>query len=521
MDAFIATAIIGTGQQSDQAISTGTPVDALAEQLEQSSTERKLLLMAGAATVYHLAGYTAHTGLEIPTPAEAERLPACSPEIARYIGSMLEEKQQELLPEFLAQLTRSELRLPFDLLFPALTYGTRHKDIREALIPTLGQRGQWLGQFNSAWSWVKEQNDEPSEDIETQWQEGTLAQRVQTLYRLRAIDADKARLWLQEVWKQEVADARRKLLATFAVGLSPADEAFLERALDDLREGVRVTAASLLTRLPSSALVQRMTARADTMLSYQADDLLKDAVLSITLPEEIDEAWKCDMPGLKSQDATRKAQWLKQTLAAVPLKHWIERFSISLADLTSSVKKSEWHSEIIESWLEAALRDNAYQWILQLLNCSWEQAREIGQLDAAYYQHIIERLPQELAERSIIHFMTLRSSWPWTTLPRWTMSLSALPKPWSKDFSQWYLQELKKHAQGLLADKKWDPDWYQGLELAALSVHPSCLDQAIISWDTTDNIHFYGEHLLENVQELVLTRQHLYEEFKAIEKSPL
>jgi hypothetical protein len=185
------------------------------------------------------------------------------------------------------------------------------------------------------------------------------------------------------------------------------------------------------------------------------------------------------------------------------------------------VKKSEWRSEIIESWLEAALRDNAHQWILQLLHCSWELARETGQLDAAYYQHIIGCLPQELAEHSIIHFMTLRSSWPWTTLPRWTLSLSALPKPWSKDFSQWYLQEIKKHAQILLANKKWDPDWYQGLEQAALSVHPSCLDQAVISWGTTDNIRFYGEHLLENVQELVLTRKHLYEEFKAIAKSPL
>lgn len=513
MDAFIATAIIGTGQQNNQAISTGTPIDALAEQLEQSSTEHKLLLMAGAAAAYHLAGYTAHTGLEIPTPAEAERLPVCSPEIARYIGNMLEEKQHELLPEFLAQLTQSGLRLPFDLLFQALTYGTKHKNIREALIPTLGQRGQWLSQFNSAWSWVKAQSNASSEDLETQWQEGTLAQCVQTLRRLRAVDADKARLWLQEVWKQEVADARRKLLATFEVGLSRADEAFLEQALDDLRESVRVTAASLLTRLPSSALVQRMTARADTMLSYQADDLLKEGILNIALPEEIDETWKRDMPGLKSQDATRKALRLKQTLAAVPLKHWTERFSISLVDLTSSVKKSEWRSEIIESWLEAALRDNAYQWILQLLHCSWEQARETEQFDATYYQQIIERLPQDLAERSIIHFMTLRYSWSWTTPPHWTLSLSALPKPWSKNFSQWYLQELKKHAQVLLASKKWDPDWYQGLELAVLSVHPSCLDQAIISWDVADNIHFYGEHLIENVQELVHTRKRLYEEF--------
>jgi hypothetical protein len=219
------------------------------------------------------------------------------------------------------------------------------------------------------------------------------------------------------------------------------------------------------------------------------------------------------MPAFKAQDVPRKALWLKQTLAAVPLTHWTERFSVSLEDLTASVKKSEWRCEIITSWLEAALRDKAHQWILQLLHCSWQQAKETGQLDATYYQHIIERLPQELAERSIIHFMTLRSCWSWTTSPHWPLFLSALPKPWSKDFSQWYLQELKKHAQGLLASKKWDPDWYQGLELAALSIHPSCLDQAIVAWDITDNIHFYGKHLIENIRELVQTRKHLYEEF--------
>ena len=519
MDAFIATAIIGTGQQNNQPVSTGTPVDALAEQLEQSSTERKLLLMAGAAAIYHQAGYTAHTGLELPTPAESESLPACSPEIARYIGNMLEEKQQELLPEFLTQLTQSGLRLPFDLLFQALTYGTKHKNIREALIPTLGQRGQWLSQFNSAWDWAKEQSNASSEDLETQWQEGTLAQRVQTLRRLRAIDADKARSWLQEVWKQEVADARRKLLATFEVGLSPADETFLEQALDDLRESVRITAASLLTLLPSSALVQRMTARADTMLSSQSDILHKESALSIALPDELDGAWKRDMPGLKSQDASRRTLWFKQTLAAVPLKHWTEHFSTSLEDLTASVKKSEWRSEIIESWLEAALRDHDHQWIPQLLHCSLEQAKETEKLDVAYYQHFIERLPQDLAEHSVIRIMNLRSFWFSTTI--WTSFLLALPKPWSKNFSQWYLQELKNHVQVLLASKKWDHDWYQGLELAVISVHPSCLDQAVISWDTTDNIHIYGEHLLENIQELVLTRKHLYEEFKAIEKSSL
>jgi hypothetical protein len=519
MDAFIATAIIGTGQQSNQTVSTGTPVDALAEQLEQSSTERKLLLMAGAAAVYHLAGYTAHTGLTLPTPAEPESLPVCSPEIARYIGNMLEEKQQELLPEFLAQLTQSGLRLPFNLLFQALTYGTKHKNIREALIPTLGQRGPWLSQFNSAWSWVKEQSNASSEDLETQWQEGTLAQRVQVLRHLRTIDTGKARSWLQEVWKQEIADARRKLLATFEVGLSPADETFLEQALDDLRESVRITAASLLTRLPSSALVQRMTARADKMLSCQENSSLKESVLSIAFPKELDEAWKRDMPGLKSQDASRRTLWLKQTLATVPLKHWTEHFSTSLMDLTSSAEKSEWCSEIIESWLEAALRDFDHQWILQLMHCSLEQAKEAEKLDVAYYQHLIEHLPQDLAEQSIIHIMDLRSFWSSPTT--WTLFLLALPKPWSKNFSQWYLQELNKHAQVLLASKKWDHDWCQGLELAALSIHPSCLNQAVISWDPTDNIHFYGDHLIENVQELVLTRKHLYEEFKAIEKSSL
>jgi hypothetical protein len=511
MDTLIATAIIGTGQQSHQTLSTGTPIDALVEQLEQSSAERKLLLMAGAAATYRLAGYTAHTGLEMPKPAEPERLPACSPEIARCIGNMLGEKQQELLPEFLAQLTQSGLRLPFDLLFQALTYGTKHKNIREALIPTLGQRGPWLSQFNSAWSWVKEQSHEPADDLAIRWQEGTLVQRVQTLRHLRAIDAEKARQWLQEVWKQEGADARRKLLATFEVGLSPADEPFLEQALDDLRESVRVTAASLLTNLPSSALMQRMTARADTMLSYQPGALLKQGTLNVTLPEELDKAWKRDMPVLKTQDASRKAHWLKQTLTSVPLKHWIDRFSISLEDLTTSVQKSEWRGEIIEGWLEAALRDNAHQWILQLLHCSWQQAREAEQFDAAYYQRIIARLPQELAERSIIHFMTPGSSWSWTTPPTPPLLitfLSALPRPWSKDFSQWCLQELKKYTQNVLASKKWDPNWYQGLELAALSIHPSYLDLAI-----TDNIHFYGKHLMENIQELVQTRKHLYEEF--------
>ena len=156
----------------------------------------------------------------------------------------------------------------------ALAAGTRSTELRPALVAAIGERGRWLARWNRDWRWAVDALPEAvggvSADAETIWQEGAAAERLAILRLVRGEDAARGREWLVAAWKQEKAEFRAEAIQVLAVGLSLADEDVLERALDDRSQGVRAAAATLLTRLPGSALLARMEERADAMLRYTA-----------------------------------------------------------------------------------------------------------------------------------------------------------------------------------------------------------------------------------------------------------
>jgi hypothetical protein len=150
---------------------------------------------------------------------------------------------------------------------------------RRLLTLALGRRarGRWLAGFNEAWQWLADYSDEIQEmlgedgraDAETVWNEGAVPRRLAVLCRLRAADPGRARAWPASTWKVEKAEFRAEAVSALAVGLTAADEPFLETALDDRSGAVRTAAASLLARLPDSALAGRLRARADAMLDFR------------------------------------------------------------------------------------------------------------------------------------------------------------------------------------------------------------------------------------------------------------
>ena len=80
----------------------------------------------------------------------------------------------------------------------------------------------------------------------TVWETGSRAQRLGYLRRLRRADPAAARELLDRDWATLTPDERGDLVAALADGLALADEALLERALDDRRKEVREAAAGLL-----------------------------------------------------------------------------------------------------------------------------------------------------------------------------------------------------------------------------------------------------------------------------------
>jgi hypothetical protein len=151
------------------------------------------------------------------------------------------------------------------------------------------------------------------------WRHGATGQRVAYLRRLRRRDPAGARRLLASTWDEEIPDDRPVLLGALEVGLDPADEPLLERALDDRRRQVRDLAADLLGRLPASGYARRMADRATACVRVRSGGL------DITPPDECDRAMRRDGIAARPPAGTgARAWWLEEILARTPLGVWSE-----------------------------------------------------------------------------------------------------------------------------------------------------------------------------------------------------
>jgi Family of unknown function (DUF5691) len=526
---ILATAIVGTGQANGQDITTGTPIDALTTQLGTGEIERKLLLMAGSLAVYQQAGQLPEQAPEPPQPDAPESIPACSAKVGHLLQGLLQGEQRELLPEALDRLQQAGQRLPYELLPLALGYGAQSKEIRPALFAVLGERGRWLSQFEKTWAWASQflASETLPDDAETLWLEGTIAQRSQLLTRIRLVEPAKAREWLADVWKQEKADVRTELLATLQTGLSSADEPFLEKALDDRSEAVRETSSALLAYIPTSALAQRMLARADALLTYT------NGTWSIMLPPKIDVSWQRDgIKTLPSHKTDPQTWYARQVLAVIPPTHWEERFSIAPVDTIADLiaKKDKKHTAtskgalldaeresaigelLLVCWLYAATRFESPRWVEPLWAwwCKHPDTYPIHDISSAsVYQALGKRLPQRVAEHYVqLHYIQEQSE-------QWALVVEALPTPWSSDFGDACLDELRSYIFGL--DDKSYPggSWQTAFTRIALALPPTCFDAALEPWQfpepTTWQIQQW-KNQLKTFMTLVRKRQQIIEE---------
>jgi hypothetical protein len=112
------------------------------------------------------------------------------------------------------------------------------------------------------------------------WENGTRSERVDFLERLRAHDAKHALELIQSTWDADSYEDRAAFVPTLRIGMSLADEPFLEACLDDSRKEVRDAALDLLILLPESEHSARMTARLLPLLEYKSS-LLKGATIQV------------------------------------------------------------------------------------------------------------------------------------------------------------------------------------------------------------------------------------------------
>ncbi len=337
----------------------------------------------------------------------------------------------ELIGRWLAGCARHGRRVEVRQLVELLTRATSVPSLRMPAVAVLGPRGHLLGRANPAWAWVHEAQavadaaaDAPVSAIDPS---------------ALAVAEPAARPLLVRAWRErDPSAAREAVLAAAAalspperaaivealeVGLGPEDEATLEQLLDDRAKAVRAAAARLLSRLPASAWLARMTAR----IAAVAVRTTPKGALELGLPAEeaIDRGWARD--GIDGSAGAAIGLKGKRALALVglaqlaPLTVWERVTGDAPAELVRAAGRSDVAGELVLGWGVAAAAQHAAEWASALLDAGGEPSlvmvlppherdaritrtlRSVRDLSGLYaaLRHVPSPMPEALADELV------------------------------------------------------------------------------------------------------------------------
>lgn len=480
MRELVERALVGTGA-STELPATWPEVDGLFAAQADLSPERKLLLTAGAATVYSRAGRLPATVAEVPAPAPAETWRVCSPRARDSLATLLRGEFDGVWPEALTLLASAKQRVPFDLLPELLEKLPAH--VRAQARPALGERGRWLAKLKPEWSWVLAADESQGTlppDADRVWAEGSRTER-RALFRLaRAVDAERARAWLAASWKEEPAEVRVELAEAHAIGLSAADEPFLTQALSDRSSGVKLAVARLLWRLPESELAKRMRERAESYLQKSGKSL------AVTLPpEKFEKAWEkeglVESPPYK---VGRRQWWLLQTIAAVSPSHWEQHFGMKPEELLKAALKTEHADLLLDAWTFAALRDELGDWMEPLWGVLSGRSTHFA-LSEAPISSLFARLPASVRDGAAVGMLRGRKLD--------ASLLGMMPTPWPVSVADAFFSAVG----GASVQSMYSDGLMHLLQTAAIAVPRAYLNRALTLSTSDEKIADWTRQMVE------------------------
>ena len=425
-------------------------LDRLLTQLTTENHEEELLSAAALVGLYTSAGQLPVRLRDWPQPKaapsqpqDAER-PICNLEASRCLTMMLDSQFTEMLPEFLRALSQANLSASEELLPALLDRGIRATSQRPLIEQAIGQTGQWLAHQNPAWAYATVEAKE-WDGLSKLWRkEGSVTSRQALLRQARELDPQLGRQLLESSWKSEQPHNRTGFIRVLEIGLSMADEPFLEAALDDRNRTVRRKAAELLSRLTASRLCKRMAANSETLLTWLHDEKQKAPMIGVSFPKEITPQMVRDgvlLRKTKGNSRARSSQ-LVELIHAVPLDVWCQRWQKSPEEIVAAAQKSRWPRTIISGFAQAALRQRNLQWAAILLRAD------------RYTLSTINLIPLLSEEKFLIHLTEIaattnaqepldKNSTLVRVLRKWT-------QPWSEAISRIWLHHQLRHLQLVL-----------------------------------------------------------------------
>ncbi len=428
------------------------------------------MIMEGASyyAMMHKSGMQAKVwDRPIPTPAPKE-LPenACSPEAIQCLHQIIDGAFPGALNEFIHLLQKHGRHLPAELLPNLLDQCRQSPSLWEKLRDCLGARGAWLVQQNPEWLFLQQS---PDPEI---WETGTKDQRMALLKSLRLSQPEEGLALLEASWETESLQSRIAFLKIMETGLSSKDESFLEKCLDDRRKEVRQLAASILVKIASAALLERMYQRTIALFVVSGKKKIK---LEVNLPEELSPEMIRDGIDPRNQwyQGGVKASRLGQMLAVIPPLRWEKYFDKSREEVLAIFLKSNW-SELFftaismaaalhqdSAWMEAILRI----WFVQHHQADWQNL-DLQMMTSAIPAEVFNKMAIEGLEKDAT---LVENSAPVSIL------LKELDHPWEDRLSILFFGNLKawlKNNPG----QYWNAwHFWNILEKAAYQINPFLL----------------------------------------------
>jgi hypothetical protein len=411
-DELVAAALLGTRRRVVHTEGLPPSVRALVPDDEDPAT--RLLTAAALMAGYRRAGRIPDSGGK-PPAAAAEDARSVIPAVARRrLDRMLTGDHTDLLGDWLELLRHTDLRLPPERL-PMLAELARNRPALRALFAEVASgRGSWLGALNPEWGYLADHRS----DVTDVWRYGDTDQRVRWLRETFTADPTTAREALVRDWAGEPAAGRARFLRAIR---DLIDDDFLEAALDDRAQEVRVLAADILAGRPASAFAARMADRLRALVTVTG------STITVRLPTARDDAMARDgVPAAPARGGQRTA-WLRHIVAAAPLSVWEQ----SPADLLAMPVQGCDPGILLEAWAAAATRQRDVPWARALLTTDDLTTPETAAL--------VSVLPAAERARKVAELGGARKSADLAEL------VVALPAPWPVDLGNALLDWLAGH----------------------------------------------------------------------------
>lgn len=370
-DDLVSTALLGTAKRGLPE-STHPALRSLPLADDPAGT---LLDQAAVLAAFRRAGAQPRPDVAVGEPAPAETLPRVPNAATRRLAALLDDRVG-LLTEWLGLCAEAGARVPEEHLPELLERARVNRALAERLAPVAGERGRWLAAQNPAWQHLLEPEAPVVPDVDV-WETGRRAARVDYLTALRSTEPAAARELLASTWSTEDPDDRVEFVLALSDGLSPADEPFLEEALDDRRGQVREVAELLLGRLPESAYSARMRER---LLSCVAFD---GRFLEVTAPREVGPGMRRDGISAKPRAGSGESTgdlWVRELVTRAPLSAWLELTGLTATEVVT-LPVEPYDDAVRSGWWQAAVRQADPEWAAALVD-TWQPGdpRQPGEL---------------------------------------------------------------------------------------------------------------------------------------------